>query len=124
MACPSTPVQVAVLAGLEAGNGATEAMVREFRARRSLVCRYLRGVPGLEVIPPAGAFYVFPRFRWPRTSHEVAMDLLVRGVITTPGEAFGSLGASHLRISFAASRENLKKGLDIVRAYAEETAAA
>ena len=123
MACPSTPVQVAVLAGLEAGDGASKAMVREFRARRSLVLEYLRGVPGLEVVPPAGAFYVFPRFSWPRTSQEVATNLLARGVITTPGDAFGSLGASHLRLSFAASRPNLRKGLAIVRKYGEEVSA-
>jgi aspartate aminotransferase len=120
MACPSTPAQAAVLAGLNEGNGATAAMVREFRARRALVTRLLSTIPGLEVVPPAGAFYVFPRFTWPRTSLEAATSILARGVITTPGDAFGSLGASHLRISFAASRENLRRGLGIIREYAEE----
>jgi len=119
MACPSTPIQAAVLVGLEAGDGALRKMVREFRARRALVCRLLEAVPGLEVVRPAGAFYVFPRFSWSRTSQEVATELLGRGVITTPGDAFGSLGASHLRLSFAASRENLRRGIEILRAYAE-----
>jgi aspartate aminotransferase len=119
IACPSTPVQAAVLAGLEAGDSATRAMVREFRARRALVSRLLNAIPGLEVVRPAGAFYAFPRFSWPRTSQEVATELLARGVITTPGDAFGSLGASHLRLSFAASRENLRRGIGILRAYAE-----
>lgn len=124
MACPSTPLQAAVLAGLEAGDDATEAMVREFRARRGLVTQLLRGIPGMEVVRPAGAFYVFPSFAWPRTALEVATDLLARGVITTPGDAFGSLGAGHLRVSFAASRANLRKGLNILRAYAEEASGA
>jgi len=120
MACPPTPTQVAVLAGLESSGESVRAMVREFRARRTLVLRILRGIPGLELVPPEGAFYAFPRFSWPKTATEVATTILARGVITTPGDAFGSLGASHLRISFAASRANLKRGLGILREYAEE----
>jgi aspartate aminotransferase len=118
MACPPTPTQVAVLAGLSNGSEATHAMVREFRARRAIVTRLLAGVPGVELVPPEGAFYVFPRFSWNETAAEAATALLRRGVITTPGDAFGSLGASHLRLSFAASRENLRRGLAIVREHA------
>ena len=120
MACPSTPAQAAVLAGLSYSDKAIRGMVREFRARRNLVVRLLRQIPGITVVPPAGAFYAFPRFDWSKTSSEVATDLLRRGVILTPGDAFGSLGASHLRLSFAASRPNLAKGLGIVREYARE----
>ncbi len=120
MACPATPIQAAVLAGLKAGDGTIEAMVREFRARRELVVRLLKQIPGLDVVRPAGAFYVFPSFEWPRPALGVATELLSRGVITTPGDAFGSLGASHLRLSFAASRPNLRKGIGIIRTYAEE----
>jgi aspartate/methionine/tyrosine aminotransferase len=50
----------------------------------------------------------------------VAGDLLQRGLITTPGDAFGSLGANHLRLSFAASRTNLTKAMTILRRYANE----
>ncbi len=122
MACPPTPTQVAVLAGLESSGDAIAEMVREFRARRGLVLRILRGIPGLDIVPPQGAFYAFPRFSWPKSATEVATAVLARGVITTPGDAFGSLGASHLRISFAASRPNLTRGLGILREYAEEIA--
>ena len=118
MACPSTPAQAAVLAGLNADLEESRAMLREFRARRELVTRGLNRIPGLKVVPPAGAFYAFPRFSWPGTSQEIAGSLLQRGLITTPGDAFGSLGAGHLRLSFAASRENLRKGMGILRAYA------
>lgn len=119
MACPPTPAQVAVLAGISGSAKAVRAMVREFRSRRDLVVRRLGRIPGIAVVPPAGAFYAFPRFRWPKSSADVATALLRRGVITTPGDAFGSLGASHLRLSFAASRENLRRGLAIVSEFAE-----
>jgi aspartate aminotransferase len=122
IACPSTPAQYAVLAGLSSQSRALATMVKEFRARRELVLRRLAKTPGISVVPPQGAFYAFPHFDWNRSSAEVAQALLARGVITTPGDAFGSLGASHLRISFAASREAIKDGLKILHDYAEEVA--
>ncbi|MGI0071709.1 MAG: pyridoxal phosphate-dependent aminotransferase [Thermoplasmata archaeon] len=120
MACPPTPAQVAVLAGLTHSGAAVRTMVREFRARRDLVVRLLRRIPGIDLVPPAGAFYAFPRFRWSSSSAEVATALLRRGVIMTPGDAFGALGASHLRLSFAASRADLEKGIGLLRDYALE----
>ncbi|MGP8078439.1 MAG: pyridoxal phosphate-dependent aminotransferase [Thermoplasmata archaeon] len=119
MACPSTPVQVAVLAGLES-DGATRAMVREFRARRELVIRLLGRIPGMSLVPPSGAFYAFPRFSWPHSATEVAQALLARGVISTPGDAFGSRGASHLRLSFAASRADLRRGIAVLDRLGQE----
>ncbi len=123
LACPSTPAQRAVLAGLTESGDAIRAMVAEFRARRDLMVRGLNDVPGLKCVPPAGAFYAFPRFRWPGSAQQVAHALLSRGLITTPGDAFGALGAGHLRLSFANSRENLRRALAILRAYAVEAGA-
>ena len=120
LACPSTPVQVAVLAGLSSGSSTFQGMLKEFKARRELVTGLLGKMPGLSLVPPQGAFYVFPHFDWHLSSAEVAHALLARGVITTPGDAFGSLGASHLRISFAASRKNLRDGLKVLGSYAAE----
>ncbi len=113
MACPPTPAQYAVLAGL-ASTGPVRTMVAEFRRRRDLVIRLLDRIPGVETVPPAGAFYAFPRFSWPASSSEIAGAFLSRGVISTPGDAFGSLGASHLRLSFAASRDDIRRGLAIL----------
>ena len=123
MACPSTPAQAAVLAGLAADPATRAPMLAEFKARRALVARELNRIPGMKCVPPAGAFYAFPRFSWPGTGTEVATALLQRGLISTPGESFGSLGAGHLRLSFAASRENLRKGLGILRGYARSVGA-
>lgn len=120
VACPSTPAQAAVLAGLGAVREATAAMRVEFQARREIVVRELNAMPGLRCVPPAGAFYAFPRFSWPVTAYSAAGELLKRGLITTPGDAFGQLGAHHLRLSFAASRPDLKRGLAILKEYAAE----
>jgi aspartate aminotransferase len=124
VACPSTPAQAAVLAGLEVAAKATQEMAREFRARREIVVRSLNRIPGLKCVPPQGAFYAFPRYAWPKPSQEVAGSLLQRGLIATPGEAFGTLGAEHLRLSFAASRDDLARGMAILRRYARDVGAA
>lgn len=123
VACPSTPAQVAALAGLREASEEMRAMIREFRARRDLVMRALNRIPGLSCVKPSGAFYAFPRFDWPGTAAEIAAKLLHLGLITTPGDAFGARGAGHLRLSFAASRDNLRKGLGILQAYAEGASA-
>jgi len=122
MACPSTPAQNAVLAGLTQLPHAAERMMKEFRVRRELIVRSLNALPGVSCYPPAGAFYVFPRFDWNVTASEAATELLRRGLISTPGDAFGSLGAKHLRLSFAASQEAIKKGMTILGKYAREVA--
>ena len=123
LACPSTPAQAAVLAGLNHSGDAVRAMISEFRARRDLMVRGLNRTPGLKCVPPAGAFYAFPKFDWPGTAQDVAGRLLQRGLITTPGDAFGSLGAGHLRLSFANSRKNLTRALGMLRTYASEAGA-
>jgi aspartate aminotransferase len=123
MACPSTPAQSAVLAGLGDPAAGPGRMMKEFRARRNLIVRELNSIPGISCVPPAGAFYAFPRFTWDRTAAEVAGGLLQRGLITTPGDAFGSLGAKHLRFSFANSQANIRKGMRILRDYARDGAA-
>lgn len=120
IACPSTPAQSAALVGLSDALDATRAMVAEFRARRAYISRELNRIPGLHCRAPAGAFYTFPKFDWPGSAPEVAGDLLKRGLISTPGDAFGSLGAGHLRLSFANSRPNLRRAMGILRRYAAE----
>jgi aspartate aminotransferase len=123
MACPSTPAQAAVLVGLTEAPDASARMMKEFRVRRRLIVQALNRIDAVHCGPPAGAFYVFPRFDWDATAAEVAGDLLQRGLITTPGDAFGSLGAGHLRLSFAASQSDLRRGMSILRSYAKEVAA-
>jgi aspartate aminotransferase len=64
---------------------------------------------------PQGALYLFPDvsavLKNDETSEALAARILKQaGVAVVPGEAFGM--ATHMRISFAVSDENLKNGLD------------
>ena len=121
VACPATPPQIAALKGLEVSAPATQAMTREFRARRDIIVKGLRAIPGMSIVSPKGAFYAFPAIDWrDRSDVEVAQGLLRKGLLLTPGTSFGSLGEGHLRLSFATSRDKIQRALDILRAYADD----
>jgi len=114
-------VQRAAIAALEGPRDAVEAMRGAYEARRKLMMTWLAAMPGLRVHAPQGAFYVFPDVtRALAAAHRrgIARDdtglcdwlLEHHHVATVPGSAFGTPGA--IRLSFAASTEELKKGLE------------
>jgi aspartate/methionine/tyrosine aminotransferase len=94
-------------------------MVREFRARRDLVVEGLNGIPGIECAVPAGAFYVFPRVSGTGMDGATFADRLLgeRGVCVLSGSAFGRVGAGHIRISYATSREHLAEAIEEIAAF-------
>jgi aspartate aminotransferase len=94
----------------------THEMRDAFLKRRDLIVSELQKIPGLKVPSPQGAFYVFPDVsayfgkahgeNQIHSAEDLAMYLLNEAhVSTVTGEAFGSPDC--LRISFAASTENL-----------------
>jgi aspartate aminotransferase len=109
--------QKAVVAGLSGSQQCVTDMLDEYRRRRDQVAAWLAEEPRLRLVRPAGAFYLFPdvsEFLSPdgiRTSADLAQALLdeVR-VAVTPGEAFDAPG--FIRLSYATSLEELKRGTD------------
>ena len=119
----SNVCNVAQAAALEALTGPQDA-VGEMRAafdrRRRIAVDALRAIPGVEVVEPEGAFYVFPSFegvlgrelggRTVATTLELAEVLLEQAkVAVVPGEAFGAPG--YARLSYALSDEHLEEGI-------------
>jgi aspartate aminotransferase len=102
-------------AGVEALNGpqeAVEGMKREFKARRDLIYDLMQEIPQIECPRPKGAFYMFPSFDVGMSSEDLAAHLLEKAhVAVTPGSAFGPSGEGHLRISYAASRNDISEGM-------------
>jgi aspartate aminotransferase len=115
LACPPTPTQYAVLEGLDAQDKFTSNMIEEFRKRREVAMRKLSEIPSFSTPPVTGAFYVFPTYCQKISSEKFAMKILENGVICAAGSSFGSRGEGHLRFSYANSRENIAKGMDIVK---------
>jgi aspartate aminotransferase len=119
--CPCSISQCAALAALEGDQECVERMRREFEARRDLVFTRLKKLAGVKSFVPEGAFYAFfdvsahfgrtlaGRNVTDSTSFCLAA-LECAHVNVVPGAAFGAEG--YVRMSYAASREQLQAGLD------------
>ena len=113
-ACSPSPIQHAVLAALTGPQDFVTDMVADYRRRRDIIVDELNAIPGMECLKPKGAFYAFPRFSKKIKSQDLAMECLKHGLICSPGTAFGDRGEGHLRFSYAASQDNIRKGIGIL----------
>lgn len=114
---PCSIAQRAAVAALNGGNESVLAMVEAFHQRHDYVADRLLNIPGVEVIPADGTFYIFPSVQAIIEKRGYANDLEFSekllseaGVALVPGSAFGSEGC--IRLSFATSMEILKDALD------------
>jgi len=98
-----------------------QTMIVEFDKRRTYMVERLNAMKGVTCKMPVGAFYAFPnvsscygkKFNGTpvHDSLELSTYLLEQGkVALVPGSAFGD--DKYIRLSYATSMENVKKGLD------------
>ena len=113
-ACASAPAQYAAEAALSGPQESVEEMVEAFEERRDVVVDGLEEM-GLSVPTPEGAFYAMPEVPDGWTD-----EVLERGVVVVPGEAFGENGEGYARLSYATDMESLKEAIEIM---SEATAA-
>jgi aspartate aminotransferase len=124
----SNPTSIAQKAAVEALTGpqdSVDTMLAEYRRRRDFVVERLRAIPGVRIAVPKGAFYAYPNVsvafrKGIGSALEFSERLLAEAhVAVVPGEAFGT--TEHVRISYATSMEELRRGLErmdgFVRAY-------
>lgn len=94
------------------------AGVREqFRIQRDIALAAVEQQVHIALTPPAGAFYLFvpvPTCDSVGLAKALATEA---AVLTIPGVAFGAAGEGFLRISFAASEEQLLTGIRRIGAY-------
>jgi aspartate aminotransferase len=111
LTCLSPFIQMGALAALQNGNECVEKMKQEFKKRRDLLIPMLNEIDGITCEMPKGAFYAFFKMDVGFKSMDLAEMLLYKAhVALTPGSAFGSAGDGFLRMSYAASREDLEEG--------------
>ncbi len=112
LTCVTSFVQKAGYEALTGQQESVKEMADEFKARRDLIMRLLEEIPTLHCPAPKGAFYIFPSFDQKMSSDDLAAFLLEQAhVAVTPGSAFGPSGEGHIRISYAASREDIIEGM-------------
>jgi aspartate aminotransferase len=118
--------QKAALAALRGPPDFFAPMVEEYRGRRDMVVDALNSMEGVRCRSPEGAFYVLPNVRGlfgrsykdaPLTSSVQISEILLNDfrVAAMPGAPFGAEG--YIRMSFATSREQLRKGLERFREF-------
>ncbi len=112
--------QRAAVAALKGPADDVTAMVKEFQRRRDFVLAQLQKIPGIELLKPDGAFYVFPSvqvFTGKRIKGALIKDdmdisqflLNEEHVAVVPGSAFGA--RNYLRLSYACSMKELEKAV-------------
>lgn len=122
---PCSIAQKAAVAALNGGDETVLSMVKAFHERHDYVVQRLNNIPGIDVIPSDGTFYIFPSVqaiierRGFANDIEFADKLLQDvGLALVPGSAFGSEGC--IRLSFATSMETLRDALDRLQRFAEK----
>ncbi len=97
-------------------------MAEVFAQRRDLVVDGLNSLPGVSCRMPGGAFYAFPNVRGTGIgSRELARRLLDEAhVALVPGEGFGDNGRGFLRVSYAASTEEIEEALGRMERFLAE----
>lgn len=115
--CAPSISQRAALAGFTPeGEAARASQMARFRRRRELMAEALARIPQLRFALPDGGFYFFVDVSAYGDALEIGRRLLERRrVITIPGTAFGPGGAGHLRLSFAAAEEDIRRGIEAIR---------
>jgi len=106
-----------------------QKMILAFNERRKYMVSFLRSIKGVFFAEPHGAFYIFPKIDYfygtaqdgsqIKNSTDLALYLLKNAhVATVPGKGFNA--EDYIRISYANSMENIKKGLTQIKKSLEE----
>jgi aspartate/methionine/tyrosine aminotransferase len=113
IAGPPGFIQRAGVVAVRDGEPFVRATALRYRVARDFVGERIGALPGLNLAPPAGAFYAFIRVEALRDSMAFAKELLATtGVGLAPGVAFGEGGEGHLRLCVAATQPTLERALD------------
>lgn len=121
--CVSTVAQLAGVAALTGPQDDVARMRADYVATRDRALEVCRSLD-LSVLRPGGAFYLWVRLPDPAAdATRFAFDLIERaGVAVAPGPAFGPAGAGHVRLSLAASVDDVLHGLRAIHDLAREAA--
>ena len=119
--CVNAATQHAGIAALTGPQDAVAEMRAAFETRARAACDALNALPGVRCAQPAGAFYLFPNIEGTGLSSGAAQDLFLEqaGVATIAGTAFGHSGEGFLRLSAAASQDQIDEAITRMRGVLE-----
>jgi len=110
--CATSISQWAAVEALTGSQDTVKEMVATFDARRKLLVEGLNRIEGIHCSMPKGAFYVFFKYDYDMTSQKFAEYLIENAhIAVTPASAFSDEVDGFIRMSYANSQENIRKGL-------------
>jgi aspartate aminotransferase/aminotransferase len=101
-------------AGLAAVDFDVSGIVADYKRKRDMLADGLRGRFRFET--PGGAFYLFPEVPW-GTGTEFVAEAIRNNLLVIPGGVF-SRKDTHFRISYAASDETIRRGIEVLNRLA------
>jgi len=117
---PNSIAQKAAAAALSAPEDFTLKLCQEFQRRRDYLASRLKGIKKIGFTLPQGAFYMFCDIsKTGLDSMEFSRRLLEEEYVSViPGVSFGM--DDYIRISFATSMDELKKGMDRLEKWVDK----
>ena len=118
---PTTNAQYAALEAVTNGYDDAVPMKEEYFKRRDFIIEELQEV-GFEIASPDGAFYIFAKIpaNCSQNSWDFVRDLAKEAkVALIPGVSFGPGGEGYVRMSYAASMENLVEAVKRIKDYVQ-----
>jgi aspartate aminotransferase len=113
-----TMAQKAGEVALLRGEDELKTMMGQYRSNLDFCLSTLKGMEGIDLPEPEGAFYLFPRIRGLSDSFEFCRVFLQeRKVSLAPGVAFGAGGEGSVRICFAADMTVLQPAMERLKSF-------
>ena len=104
-------VQLAGITALEGDQTCVEEMRRTYQERRDILVDGLRAA-GLSAEKPRATFYVWVEVPKGYTSAGLTSLLLTEaGIVTTPGNGFGSAGEGYIRMALTVDRDRMQEAV-------------
>lgn len=131
VSCAASFAQTATLQAITHSESELKVALLQLKKRRDYVIELLKGVRGLEVSSPDGAFYVWPNIKSfigktfngkkIQTSGDFSQALLEdQKVVCVPGQEFGLDG--YLRISYVIQDAAMKEAVDRLKVFISKLA--
>ncbi len=108
-------VQIAGVAALKGNQACVEQMRRIYQERRDILVGGLRSL-GLSVEKPRATFYIWMDVPKGYSSTEFSSRLLSdAGIVTTPGNGFGSAGEGYIRMALTVAKDRMEEVVERIR---------
>lgn len=118
--CSNVPAQYAIKTALECNDYIKELLEPGGRIyeQREYIYNALNNIPGISVVKPKAAFYIFPKVRGIKDDEKFAYDLLKQEkILIVHGKGFNWNNTDHFRIVYLPQVEKLKEAIDKIQIF-------